>query len=55
MVTTRPKRRRIKLVGGGYKFTRERNAGCTGGSMKAERRRLRKLQKANRKKGRGAK
>jgi len=36
----RPKNRRVKLVGGGYKWTRQSNAVGTG-SLKAQRRSLR--------------
>lgn len=47
----RPKRRKVKLVGGGVRFTRDRN-GVKGGTMKAMRRLARKLKKAQRKRGR---
>lgn len=43
--------RRIKIVGGGYRWTREPHLG-TGGSMKAKRRAVRKAEKAKRKSGR---
>lgn len=36
----RPKNRRVKLVGGGYKWTRDRKAD-SGGSIKSQRRKLR--------------
>lgn len=42
----RPKNRRVKLVGGGYKWTRDRSgASGTGGSLKAQRRKLRQQAK----------
>lgn len=44
----RQRNRRIKLVGGGYRWTREA-APDTGGSMKAKRRAARKAAKAHRK------
>jgi len=42
----RPKRKKIKLVGGGVRYTREPN-GVKGGSMKAMRRAKRKLEKSH--------
>jgi len=42
----RPRNRRIRLVGGGFRWTREVNAKSSGGSMKAQRRRIRKAEKA---------
>lgn len=40
----RPKNRRVKLVGGGYKWTRDRKVG-SGGSIKSQRRKLRQAAK----------
>ncbi len=47
----RPKRRRVKLVGGGFRVTRDTKDNQQGGSMKAQRRTLRKAEKAKRKRG----
>ena len=45
----RPKNRRVKVVGGGYRFTR--GGAKSGGSVKAIRRSLRKKAKELRKRG----
>ena len=37
----RPKNRKIKLVGGGYRWTRQANEGTGGGSLRSMRRSLR--------------
>lgn len=46
----RPKKRRVKLVGGGHRVT-VASSSIAGGSMKAKRRQLRKIEKAKRKRG----
>jgi hypothetical protein len=33
----RPKNRRVKIVGGGHRWTREPNEGSTGGAMRSKR------------------
>jgi len=43
----RPKNRRVKLVGGGYRYTRQSQG--TGGSLKSQRRKLRQQAKGLRK------
>lgn len=48
----RPAKRRIKLVGGGFRYNRTPN-GVKGGTMKAARRLARKLEKAKKKGNRG--
>lgn len=49
----RPKRRRVKIVGGGFRHTREPN-GVQGGSMKAGRRAKRKLEKSHKKRSKSS-
>lgn len=46
----RPKKRKIRLVGGGFRYSRAPN-GVQGGSMKSRKRALRKLEKAKKKRG----
>ena len=47
----RPKNRRVKLVGGGYKWTRSNNEKAKGGSIKSQRRTLRQTVKTKRRSG----
>lgn len=42
----KPKNRRVKLVGGGFRHTRQENSGGSGSSAKSVRRALRKQAKA---------
>lgn len=46
----RPKNRKIKIVGGGFRWTRESN-GKQSGSMKSQRRAARRVEKAKKKRG----
>lgn len=48
----RPKNRKIKIVGGGTRWSRDVNPRSTSGSMKAARRAKRKQAKASKKRGR---